>query len=164
MPKICCPDTHTINTVSPQLLFCKNIPWVPKRKEIMILKNVHGIFKGKENMKLKQEACRPDSSVFRIDFLATKKVTKSQFKHCSKSLIWPLGSHSWSLFAQIHMKSLPKVNQVKLELIQTLLKIIHLASITSYMVIICPNSHDKLTKIKIWSSWSRFEHCSELLI
>ena len=96
-------------TVSPQLLFCKNISWVPKRKEIMILKNVHGIFKGKENMKLKQEACRPDSSVFRIDFLATKKVNKRQFKHCSKSLIWPLGSHSWSLFAQIHMKSLPKV-------------------------------------------------------
>ena len=71
----------------------------------MILKNVYGIFKGKENMKLKQEACRPDSSVFIIGFLATKKVTKSQFKHCSKSLIWPLGSHSWSLFAQIHMKS-----------------------------------------------------------
>ena len=74
----------------------------------MILKNAHGIFKGKENMKLKHEACRPDSSVLRIDF-GHKKVTKSQFKHCSKSLNWPLGSHSWSLFAQIHMKSLPKV-------------------------------------------------------
>ena len=71
----------------------------------MILKNVYGIFKGRENMKLKQEACQPDSSVFIIGFLATKKVTKSQFKHCSKSLIRRLGSHSWSLFAQIHMKS-----------------------------------------------------------
>ena len=49
---------------------------VPKRKEIIILKNVHVIFKGKENMKLKQEACRPDSSVFRIDFLATQKLPK----------------------------------------------------------------------------------------
>ena len=46
------------------------------RKEIMILKNVHWIFKGKESMQLKQEACRPDSSVFRINFLATKKLPK----------------------------------------------------------------------------------------
>ena len=42
--------------------FFKNIPWVPKRKENMILKNVHGIFKGQENIKLKQEVCRPDFS------------------------------------------------------------------------------------------------------
>ena len=35
-----------------------------------------GIFKVKEvkeNMKLKQEACQPDSSVFRIDFSGHKK-------------------------------------------------------------------------------------------
>ena len=41
---------------------------------------------------------------------------------------------------------------------QTLLKIIHLVYRKSFLVIICPNSHDKLTKIKIRSSWSRFEH------
>ena len=45
--------------------------------------------------------------------------------------------------------------------VQTLLKITHLAS---YLIIICPNSHEQLTKIKIRSSWSRFEHCSESLI
>ena len=110
MPKICCPDTHTINTVSPQLLFCKNIPWVPKCEEIMILKNVHGIFKGKENKKLKQEPFSLIAPCLELTFWPQKKLPKV-FKHCSKSLIWPLGSHSWSLFAQIHtcMKCLPKV-------------------------------------------------------
>ena len=33
----------------------------------------------------------------------------SQFEHCSKSLIYPLGSHTCSLFAQFHMDSWPKV-------------------------------------------------------
>ena len=73
----------------------------------MILKNVHGIFKGKENMQLKQEACRPDSSVFVIGFLATKKVPKAS------SNIGP--NHSSGLLEVIaghylpNMKSLPKV-------------------------------------------------------
>ena len=35
-----------------------------------------------------------------------------------------------------------KWNQVKLELVQTLLKITHLASKKSYLVIICPNSYE----------------------
>ena len=45
-----------------------------------------------------------------------KKLTKSEirssssrFEHCSESLIWSIGSHIWSLFAPIHMKSWPKV-------------------------------------------------------
>ena len=33
----------------------------------------------------------------------------------------------------------------------------------SYLVIICPNSHNKLTKSEIRSSSSRFEYCSESL-
>ena len=33
----------------------------------------------------------------------------SQFEHGSKSLVWPLGSHIWSLLAPIHMQSFPKV-------------------------------------------------------
>ena len=90
------------------------------------------------------------------------KITKSQFKHCSKSLIWLLGSHIWSLFAQIHMNSWPKLNQVKLELVRTLFKI-HLASGKLYLAIFCPNSHEKLTKIKI-RSCILFKHCSESLI
>ena len=40
-------------------------------------------------------------------------------------------------------------NQVKLESIRTLLKIIRLASKKSYLVISGPNSHEKLTKILI---------------
>ena len=35
--------------------------------------------------------------------------SSSRFEHCSESLIWPIGSHSWSLFAPIHMKSWPRV-------------------------------------------------------
>ena len=45
--------------------------------------------------------------------------------------------------------------------VRTLLKITLLASRKSYLVIICPNSHEMLTKIKIISSWSRFKDCSE---
>ena len=32
----------------------------------------------------------------------------SRFEHCSKSIIWPLVSLIWSLFAQIHRKNWPK--------------------------------------------------------
>ena len=39
-----------------------------------------------------------------------------------------------------------------------------LAHMKSYLLIICPNSHWKLTKSEIRSSWSQFEHCSESLI
>ena len=51
-----------------------------------------------------------------------------------------------------------KVDQILIswswESVRTLLKIIHLASKKSYLVIICPNSHERLTKIKIRSRWS----------
>ena len=32
-----------------------------------------------------------------------------QFKYCSESLIEPIGSHIWSLFAPIHIQSWPEV-------------------------------------------------------
>ena len=40
----------------------------------------------------------------------------------------------------------------ELKSVQTLLKITHLASRKSYLVIICPNSYEKLTKSEIKSS------------
>ena len=40
-------------------------------------------------------------------------------------------------------------NQVKLESVWTLLKITHPASRKSYLVMFCPNSHEKFTKIEI---------------
>ena len=55
-------------------------------------------------------------------------------------------------------------NQVKLYSVRTLLEITHLASWKSYLVIIFPNSHEKLTKIEIRSSWIQFEHSSDSLI
>ena len=48
--------------------------------------------------------------------------------------------------------------------ISTLLRITHLAHRKSYLVIICPNSHEKSTKSEIMKHSSRFEHCSESLI
>ena len=49
-------------------------------------------------------------------FNSHKKLSKmniwsswSRFEHCSESLIYPLGSHTCSLFAQFHMESWPKV-------------------------------------------------------
>ena len=44
------------------IIFQEHLLGVIKRKENMILKHVHGIFKGQEKMKLKQEVCRPDIS------------------------------------------------------------------------------------------------------
>ena len=139
-----------------------------------------------------------------------EKLTKSEinsnssrFEHCSESLIWPIESHIWSLFAPIHMKIWPKVklgqvqvgsniaqnhssspyevisghylpqftwkvdqkwNYVTFKSVRTLLRITHLAHRKSYLVIICPNSHEKLTKSEIRSSSSPFKHCSESLI
>ena len=92
-----------------QLLFFKNIPYQNATKHDT--ENVHGIFKGKENMKLKQEACRSDSSAI---------------------YNW-LSGHKTS-----YQKS-----------VQTLLKITHLASRKSKLVIICPNSYGKFTKSEI---------------
>ena len=58
-----------------------------------------------------------------------------------------------------------KVDQnVKLESARTLLRITHLTIRKSYLIIICPNSQEKLTKSEIRSSWSQFEHCSESLV
>ena len=39
----------------------------------------------------------------------TGRSSWSRFEHCSESLIYPLGSHTCSLFAPFHMESWPKV-------------------------------------------------------
>ena len=57
-----------------------------------------------------------------------------------------------------------KWNYVKFKLVRKLLRITHLAHRKSYLVIICPNSQEKLSKSLIRSNSSRFEHCSESLI
>ena len=59
------------------------------------------------------------------------------------------------------MESWPKVN---LGHVQVGSNIAQNHSSSPQEVIICPNSHEKLTKIEIRSSSSRFKHCSELLI
>ena len=51
-----------------------------------------------------------------------------------------------------------------MESVWTLLRITLLVHWKSYLIIICPNSHDKFTKSEIRSSWSRFKHCSESLV
>ena len=45
---------------------------------------------------------------------------------------------------QFTLKVDQKCNHVKLQSVQTLLKITHLASRNLYLVIICPNSYEKL--------------------
>ena len=107
---------------------------------------------------------------------------QSQFKHLSKILVLPLENHICSLLAPIHTQSWSKVksscNQLKQCLqgshIWLLCSLSYITSWPkvcldevhekSYLVIIWPNSHTKLTKSIISSSWSRFEHCSNSLI
>ena len=48
--------------------------------------------------------------------------------------------------------------------VQILLRIARLASIESYLVVIFPNSHEKLTNIEIRLGWNRFKHCSESFV
>ena len=73
------------------------------------------------------------------------------------------GSHSWSLFDPIHMQSWPKVNLGQAGVGSNSAQNHSSSPRKSYLVIICPNSHEKLTKSEIKSSWSRFKHCSKLL-
>ena len=42
--------------------------------------------------------------------------------------------------------------------------LVRLDSTKSYLVIIGPNSYEKLTKIEIRTSWNQFEHCSASLV
>ena len=77
-------------------------------------------------------------------------------------------NHSSSLQGVISGHYLPhftwKVDQkwiyVTLESILACLRITRLAHRMSY-IIICPSSHERLTKSEIRSSWSPFEHCSK---
>ena len=54
-------------------------------------------------------------------------------------------------------------NVIRSKSVKTLLKITHMASRKSYLIIIGPNSHKTLTKSEIMSSWSQFKHCSKSL-
>ena len=55
----------------------------------------------------------------------------------------------WSLYMPMHVKVDQKRNWVELKSVQTLLRIICLADRKLYVVIICANSCEKLTKSKI---------------
>ena len=48
--------------------------------------------------------------------------------------------------------------------VETLLKVTLLASRKSFLVIIYPDSYEKLTKSEIGLSWNWLEHCSKSLI
>ena len=130
----------------------------------------------------RQEACRPDrgpdSSVIYNWLSGHIKFTKSQFKHCSKSLIWSLGSHviicpnscerltkceirsNCSRFKHWPKSKLGKVGdgsniaQNHSSSLQEVLSRHYLPQFT----------YKKLTKIKIRSSWSRFKYCSKSLV
>ena len=49
---------------------------------------------------------KPDAKIsLNTSFGDIIRSSLSRFEHCSESLIWPIGSHIWSLVDQIHMKS-----------------------------------------------------------
>ena len=67
--------------------------------------------------------------------------------------LWTFFSKKIHLSVPIHMKSWPKSKSGQVELVWTLLRITRLDPSQSYLVIICPNSHEKLTKSEIRSSY-----------
>ena len=76
-----------------------------------------------------------------------------------------IGSHIWSLLAPIHMKSWPKVKLGKVQVGPNIARShSYIAYMKSYLGIICPYSHEKLTKHEIRSSSNRFKRCAESLI
>ena len=92
-----------------------------------------------------------------INFLATENWPKMKLKFVRillKIIHLVSGSHIWSFFAQNHMLTKRKSRSIASQ-------ITNIASRKSYLVIILPNSYQKLTKSKIRSSWSRFKHRSE---
>ena len=105
--------------------------------------------------------------VFRCIVFFIYKVKKSQFQHnWLRFSKWLSSKKSWyrnSFTNQDWINLLLHVIYNPAKLARTLLKIIHVAHMKSYLVIICPNSYENLTKSEIRSSWSRFKHCSESL-
>ena len=85
---------------------------------------------------------------FKINFLATENWPKIKLKSVRilrKIIHLASGSHIWSFFAQNHM-----LTKIKIRLIAS--QITNLASRKSYLLIILPNSYQKLTTSKIRSS------------
>ena len=83
---------------------------------------------------------------FKIKFLATENWPKwnwSRFVYCKKIIHLASGCHIWSFFAQNHMLTKSKSRSIIAS------QITNLASRKSYLVIILPNSYQKLTKSKI---------------
>ena len=93
----------------------------------------------------KQEACGLIAPPFKINFLATENWPKIKLRSDQILLIiihLASGSHIWSLFAQNDMLTKSKSRSIASP-------ITNLASRKSYLVIILPNSYQKLTKSKI---------------
>ena len=82
---------------------------------------------------------------FKIYFLATENWAKMKLKLVcilQKIIHLASGCHIWSFFAQNHMLTKSKSRSIASQ-------ITNLASRKSYLVIILPNSYQKLTKSKI---------------
>ena len=80
---------------------------------------------------------------FKINFLATENWPKMRLKSVRilrKIIHLASGSHIWSFFDQNHMLTKSKSRSIASQ-------ITNLASRKSYLVIILPNSYQKLTKI-----------------
>ena len=116
----------------------------------------------------------------------TKKQWHKEQEHPRGSIVEPQGLHQDGLNSlkrpqlSLHMCMIfsnckGQEIEIKLELVRTLLRITRLAHKKSYMIIICPNLHEKLTKVKLGQvevglnisqnhSSSLFELCSETLV
>ena len=75
-------------------------------------------------------------------FNPTSIINKAAMKHAIKTFFLKRSTY----FPQIIWKVYQNRNYVKLESVWTLLRVTHLAPSKSYLVIICPNSQEKLTR------------------
>ena len=104
---------------------------------------------------------------FKISFLATEYLPKMKLKSVLilLKIIHPASScHIWSLFTLNHTLTKSKSSSIANQFKHFSISQIYIASRKIYLVIILPNSYQTLSKSKIRSSWSRFEHCSKSLL
>ena len=107
---------------------------------------------------LQLNGSRPQLSLHKCMTYSNCKRKKLEIRSAS-SLQGVISGHYLPKFT---WKVYQKWNQLKS--VRTLLRITHIAHMKSYLVIICPNSYNKMTRNEIRSSWSWFEYWSKSLV
>ena len=136
---------------------------LPKYCSDWIALQVSYIFLIKVIFLRKQEACRSDSSGhFKLAFCGSgfEYIVEVGSNILLKITYLASSSYLWSLFDQIHMLTKSESRSLASQFKHFSN---HISRKTNLLIIL-PNSYQKLTKSTIRSSWSWLEHCPKSII